>query len=195
MSPSSLAPALLLSAGLLLACQREAGPAGKAPVVIDARVATPASVVAPPVAAEPPRAPFVDPLGAATIELSGAVIFPPGPPPVGRVFVFVSIGDCLDAAVPPLRRMPVTEDGAFLLHALATPGNELSVCAALEGGSMEVAGKGGGKATGSPSVFYGQAANRIRIEQTTDLVLHDLQIPLRLGPPRRFAAAAKPNKS
>ncbi|MBL9003098.1 MAG: hypothetical protein JNJ46_02565 [Myxococcales bacterium] len=132
----------------------------------------------------PAREPFVDPLGAATLELSGAVVFPPGAPPPGRVFVLVSPGDCLDAATTPLRRMPATEDGAFILHALATPGSELTVCAFVQAGSSDV----------SPALFYGQSATRIRVEKTDDLVLRDLQVPLRAGPPRRFAAAPKSSK-
>ncbi len=83
----------------------------------------------------------------------------------------------------PLRRMPATEDGAFLLHTLSAPGTELSVCAALETGSSPTA-------AGS-SVFYGQAATRVRIEKTDDLVIHDVQIPLRSGPPRRFVVPPK----
>jgi len=132
----------------------------------------------------PHREPFVDPLGAATLELSGAVVFPPGAPPPGRVFVMVSQGDCLDAANPPLRRMPATEDGAFILHTLAAPGSELTVCAFVLAGALDA----------SPALFYGQAATRIRVEKTDDLVLRDLQVPLRAGPPRRFAAAPKSSK-
>ncbi len=177
---------------VLLACQRDAG---KAPIVVDARgqssaanasaagVSGPDAVTKKP-AVEPPRDPFVDPLGAATVELSGAVVFPPGPPKAGRVFVFVSHGDCLDAAVTPLRRMPATEDGAFLLHTLATPGSELSVCAAVE----EAGSRG---AVPLAATYYGQAASRIRVENTNDLVLHDIQIPLRVGPLRRFADGKK----
>lgn len=135
-------------------------------------------------AAQPTRDPFVDPLGAATLELSGAVVFPPGAPPAGKPYVFVSHGDCLDASAKPLRRMPVTEDGAFLLHTLATPGSELSVCAVLE----PVTTRG----DSTLAAFYGQAATRIRVEKTDDLVVHDLQVPLRPGPPRRFAPPSKP---
>jgi hypothetical protein len=97
--------------------------------------------------------------------------------------VFVSEGDCLDVAGTPLRRMPATADGAFLLHTLTSPGSELSVCAAVE----ETAPRGPGLA----STFYGQAAARIRVAGTSDLVLHDVQIPLRAGPPRRFAEPKK----
>lgn len=79
--------------------------------------------------------------------------------------------------------MPATEDGAFMLHTLATPGSELSICAAVEGG--------GARGPGLSSTLYGQAQARIRIEKTTDLVLHEVQIPLRVGPPRRFADAKK----
>jgi hypothetical protein len=184
---------VLAVAGLPLGCQREAD---KAPIVIDARgagapiaaaqaaVGPTATGPSPPAAAvEPAREPFVDPLGAATVELSGAVIFPPGPPKAGRVFVFAAIGDCLDPSTVPLRRMPATEDGAFMLHTLATPGSELSVCAAVEGGAA--------RGPGLSSTLYGQAQARIRIEKTADLVLHEVQIPLRAGAPRRFADAKK----
>lgn len=189
MSPKRVLRWLLATTGLLLACQREAA---KAPIVLDARGTAPAGASAAAAAApgrtgapavEPPREPFVDPLGAATVELSGAVVFPPGPAKPGRVFVFVSEGDCLDGSVTPLRRMPATADGAFLLHTLTTPGTELSVCAAVE----EPAPRGPGLA----STFYGQAAARIRVTGTSDLVQHDVQIPLRAGPPRRFADAKK----
>lgn len=101
------------------------------------------------------------------------------------MFVFVSHGDCLDAAAKPLRRMPATEDGAFMLHALATPGSELTVCAHVESP---------GRGEPGSALFYGQAATRIRVEKTDDLVVHDLQVPLRAGPPRRFAAVAKAAK-
>lgn len=192
MSPRSPLRLWLSAVTVLLACQRDAG---KVPIVVDARgqssaanasaagVSGPGSATAKP-AAEPPREAFVDPLGAATVELSGAVVFPPGPPKAGRVFVFVSHGDCLDSAVTPLRRMPSTEDGAFLLHTLATPGSQLSVCAAVE----ETSSQG---AAGLSATYYGQAASRIRVENTNDLVLHDIQIPLRVGPLRRFADGKK----
>ncbi|HNN97068.1 MAG TPA: hypothetical protein PKI03_32590, partial [Pseudomonadota bacterium] len=66
----------LSAAMVLLACQRDAG---KAPIVVDARgqssaanasaagVSGPDAVTKKP-AVEPPRDPFVDPLGAATVE-------------------------------------------------------------------------------------------------------------------------------
>lgn len=168
-------------------CQKEASVAAKATLPGDAQAAAavgPAAVAGAGTApAEPKRDPFVDPLGAATVELSGAVVFPPGARPPGRLSVFVARGDCLDPAVMPLRRMPATEDGAFLLHTLSAPGTELSVCAALETGSSPT--------DAGSSVFYGQAATRVRIEKTDDLVIHDVQIPLRSGPPRRFVVPPK----
>ena len=186
MSPSGVRfglAALCLLCGS--ACQKQPAAGRAAAGAVTSSASSAAADASPAVAAaQPTREPFVDPLGAATIELSGAVVFPPGAPPAGKLFVFVSHGDCLDVSAKPLRRMPATEDGAFLLHTLAVPGSELSVCAALEPVTTR------GDAT--LAVFYGQAATRIRVEKTDDLVLHDLQVPLRAGPPRRFAQVGKP---
>lgn len=190
---------------LLVACQREAA----TPVVIDARPQTAAAAQSPPPATTPAApigapvpaaaapspeggaasepvpaavAPFVDPLGAATVELSGVVVLQPGTSPTGRAYVFVSRGDCLDPGAQPLRRMPVTDDGAFMMHTLASPGTELSICAHMEGPAA--------RGAVPLSSLYGQATARVRVEKSADLVVHDLQIALRPGPPRRFAVPA-----
>lgn len=162
-----------------LGCQRE-----RAVVVVDARSPVAASPpvaappVAPPPAVAPPGAPLDDGSGLTTLEISGMVELPAGGRLVGQVFVLVAKGDCLAPGNQPLRRMPATEDAAFLLHVLAAPGTELSLCAYLESPKRP--------GVVLPVVVYGKAARTILVEKKGDQVLRDVTISLVPAAPRSF---------
>ncbi len=111
-----------------------------------------------------------------SLEVSGEVELPPGPRPADKLYVYASRGDCLDEKAPLLRRMPVTEEGAFLLHLVAQPDTELSLCAATDPGA------------GRPTRLYGQAASRLHVGTKAEQEVRDVRITLTAGPPRRFAA-------
>lgn len=120
-----------------------------------------------------------DPLTVPSLEISGEVQVAPEASPPQRVFIYISSGDCLDANAPLLRRMPVTESGAFLAHIVAQPGTELSLCAAGE------------FVAGGPSTLYGKYAKPIRVGPQREQVLREAQIKLAIAPARQFPTPAK----
>jgi len=161
----------------LSACRREAPPPVAA--VIDARPASVPDLSAPPQpAASGPAYDPADPLTLPSIEISGEVQYPAEAALPALTYVYASRGDCLDENAPLLRRMPVSENGSFLIHILAEPKTELSLCAAA---APDPAGL---------VRYYGQAPLRLRIGAQREQELRDIKIPLRAGPPRRFPTPA-----
>jgi hypothetical protein len=180
----------LLLAGLVAlapACKRETPP------VLDARRLVPpppADAASAPTRADAARAPATttaEPQKPAVgdelaVEIAGLVSLPPATRPTGRLMVYISASDCLNDAVPLLRRQPVTDDGTFYVVVMARRGSQLSVCAAAE------------TAPGQPARLYGRAQDPLRIgrDATTDLAFHDVQVLLRQDAPRRFSTQIAP---
>jgi hypothetical protein len=163
---------------LWFGCNREPAPAAKqqpvAPITVDARPAS-----APPdllYANSPALAEPGNPLTVPNIEVSGEIRLPPQVPPPARVFIYASCGDCLDPSAPLLRRMPVTEHGAFLLHLTAEPGSLLSFCAAAD------------SVGGAPVTLYGKAKSSLRVGPQQEQEVRELQIDLAVGEPLKFPA-------
>ena len=110
----------------------------------------------------------------ATVELSGAVEFPPGVQPKERLMVFIATRDCLNDASPLLRRLPISDNRTFFAAVMVPQGSTLSVCAAAE------------PAPGKPAHLYGQAA-ALSITKAADQTIRDLKITLSENTPRSFA--------
>lgn len=114
------------------------------------------------------------------IEISGEIEMPPGSPPSGKLYVYLSRGDCLGESPQTtlLRRMPITDNGTFLLHVLAEASSELSICAALE------------PRPGQASRLYGRATTPLHIGNATQQEIRDIKVALQVGPPHLFPAPA-----
>ena len=96
--------------------------------------------------------------------------------PPKSLFVYVTKGDCLADGATLARRLPVTENGTFLVHLIAMPGDEFSVCAAAAPGAD------------GTTRLYGKAATPVRVSAERDQSISDLKIDLRPSPPHRFPA-------
>lgn len=174
MRPSARFLLLVLAAG----CRREG--TDKPIPVIDARppVVAPAKTVAPdskPAAVYDPS----DPLSVPSLEISGEVQVAPEASPPKRIFIYISSGDCLDENAPLLRRMPVTDTGAFLAHIVAQPGTELSICAAGE------------FVADGPSTLYGKYAKPFHVGPQREQELREVKINLAIAPSRKFPTPKK----
>ena len=109
----------------------------------------------------------------ATVEISGAIEFPPGVQPKERLMVFIAARDCLNDASPLLRRLPISDNRTFFAAVMVPQGSALSVCAAAE------------PAPGKPAHLYGQAA-LLRIQKAADQTFRELKITLGENSPRSF---------
>jgi len=114
-----------------------------------------------------------------SLEISGEVQLAPEASPPKTVYVYVSSGDCLDANAPLLRRMPVTETGAFLAHIVAQPGTDLSLCAAGE------------FTPGGPSTLYGKYGKPIHVGPQREQEVREVKINLTIAAPRQFPIPVK----
>ncbi len=176
----------LLGAGVLpSACRREPAPV----IVIDARnqaapTRPPPAAMADLAAASPPGTAAAAPASAdsaeedAAVEISGEINLPPGPATKDRLFVYVTQGDCLNDAVPLLRRLPVSDNRTYFAAVIAPRGSSLSVCAAAE------------PASGKPPHLYGRAREALTLAKTADQSFRDIDITLAESSPRRFPAPA-----
>lgn len=170
--PAAAAPPAAAAVAPQPAAPGAAPPAAPAAPVAPAAVAAPLAAPAPAAAA---TAAAVDGSGEyATVELSGAIELPPGAQPKERLVVFIASGDCLNDAVPLLRRLPVTDNRAFFAAVMVPQGSTLSLCAAAE------------PAPGQPAHLYGRAGT-LPIQKAADQTFRDVTITLREDSPRRFA--------
>lgn len=126
-----------------------------------------------------------DPLTVPAIEVSGEVRLPPDTPPPSLLYVYATSGDCLSEQPRLLRRMPVTESGTFLLHLIAQPGSELSLCAAA-------APAGDGHA---PVSLYGKYPTLVRVGMQREQEFRDVTIHIAPGPPHLFPLPPKAGKA
>lgn len=196
-----VAVALGLLAATLPACRREPAPASAPAIVIDARDKPSPSVSGPKAADAAPADPALPGPGAtagsaaapapaaptpaagseaedATVDISGEITLPPGPPTKDRLFVYITRGDCLNDSVPLLRRLPVSDNRTYFAAVLAPRGSSLSVCAAAEPGQ------------GKPSHLYGRARAPVSLGKATDQSFTDINITLAEDSPRRFPSQA-----
>lgn len=181
---SSALPLLFLTLSLLgLGCRQDQ--AQQRPIVVDARPQAQAAAAAPVAAPAPPQLPAPppshpydpnDPLSIPSIQISGEIAIAPEVSPPKSLFVYVTKGDCLADGAVLARRLPVTENGTFLVHLIAMPGDEFSVCAAAAPGAD------------GTTRLYGKGATPLRISAERDQSIHDLKIDLRPSPPHRFPA-------
>lgn len=182
---SSALPLLLLTLSPLgLGCRQDQAQVHGQPIVVDARpqaaAAAPVAAPAPPqqLPATPPSHPYDpnDPLSIPSIQISGEIALAAGVSPPKSLFVYVTKGDCLADGAALARRLPVTENGTFLVHLIAMPGDEFSVCAAAA------------PAADGTTSLYGKAATPVRVTVEREQSIHDLKIDLRPSPPHRFPA-------
>lgn len=165
------------------ACRRE--PAQT--LVVDARPDARPDARAPEPAPEVRRAPAVRTTESAaipegeitTVEFSGAVSLPAGPPPKEPLMLYVTEGDCLRDDARLVRRVPVTDNRTFLVNVLLTPGSQVTLCAAL----MPQAG--------AAVTLYGQAETRFTVPKTDPAVYEEIGIRLTERPPHVFPAAKR----
>lgn len=185
-------PRLGLGLGLLAlgsaipwsACKREPAQTPVLDARPDARAPEPAAAAPVP---EAPRAPAVRTTESAaipegeitTVEFSGAVSLPAGPPPKEPLMLYVTEGDCLRDDARLIRRVPVTDNRTFLVNVLLTPGSQITLCAAL----MPQAG--------AAVTLYGQAEARFTVPKTDPTVYEEIGIRLTTGPPHVFPSTKR----
>lgn len=182
---TSRAATLLCLGGCLLgACQREKDKPTHPPLLIDARPTPPPSapVAQPTAPATASSTPAPAPIAVgepapdlSAVEITGELELPLGANTrAGKLFVYVTTGDCLAANSNLLTRIPATDKNLFFLQVLASVGDQLSLCAALE------------PAPGRPASLYGQASARFTLQKSGDTTWHDVSISLKNGPAHLF---------
>jgi hypothetical protein len=142
---------------LLLGCKAEP----PAPPPAPAPPPPPAAAVTPPAPkVEPPHAP-------GEVEMGGQIKLPKSLNKKATVFVLVADNDCLapDAHIIG-RALADTKSGRFSIEVFPAWGKKLTVCGLVEG-------------SGAPAgTLYGKATNLIPVEQSGEIVVSNIEIPV-----------------
>lgn len=182
----TLAALTLLAAGCDKGSGASATAEDSAPAIPASAAAMPTTTTiataAPSVSALPAPAGSTAHPATCEVEVFGKVDLPK-PAPTGTAVVYVAQDDCLSASPKMLGHAPVKPDGGFFIEIFPKWGTDITVCAAIEkpDGTAEHYGKAVNKDSGGK--FHAEAAGEVTFEGVT--------VPIRKGPPRKFAHEPK----